>query len=191
MAENDQTKKVVQEADYNEVLNKNLAYINEHRANVKKALDKLVELKIIDPNTVIYESVRENIYKHDLSKYQVEEFESYARRFFIENGRELHKEEFDLAWLHHIHNNPHHWNYWVLVDGKNEIKALEMPVEYVWEMICDWLSFSIKSGNLKEIKDFNEKKRGEYIFHPATREFVDMIIEAIVLKVEELETEAK
>jgi hypothetical protein len=29
-----------------------------------------------------------------------------------------------------------------------------MPYIYILEMICDWGSFSMKSGNLKELSDF-------------------------------------
>jgi hypothetical protein len=158
----------------------NVDYIKEHRANVKKAYEYLIKIGIISADWI---ELKENIENHDISKMSNDEFVPYASYFFFPNGKELFKEDFDKAWLHHIHNNPHHWNYWVLVDGVGDIKALEMPKVYVYEMICDWLSFSIRNGDLTEIKTFNEMKRNEYIFHPNTRKLVDQIIDTIVDKV--------
>lgn len=157
----------------------NINYIRGHRANVKKTYKYLIKIGVISAYWI---ELKKNIENHDNSKFSDDELVPYAKRFFLPNGEELYKEEFDRAWLHHIHNNPHHWNYWVLVDGKNEITALEMPKIYVYEMICDWLSFSIKKGDLTEIKSFYEKKRNEYIFHPNTRKLVEEIIDTIVNK---------
>ena len=166
-----------QKKEYKKAYEDYTAYINEHRTNVKKAYDYLVKIGVISDK---WFDLKKNIENHDRSKYSDDEFIPYAKRFFLPNGKELYKEEFNKAWLHHIHNNPHHWNYWVLVDGKNEITALEMPTIYVYEMICDWLSFGFKKGDLTEIKSFNEAKRNEYILHPNTRKLVDEIIEKIV-----------
>lgn len=175
----------MEEIVYKKALEDNVAYINEHRANVKKAFDYLVKIGIVDKEDFdLYEELKVNIQNHDFSKRSIYEFEPYAKRFFLPNGKELYKEDFDKAWLHHIHSNPHHWNYWVLVDGVGEITALEMPKVYVYEMICDWLSFGFKKGDLTEIKSFNESKRNEYILHPNTRKLVDDIIKKIVDEVE-------
>ena len=49
------------------------------------------------------------------------------------------------AFLHHLHNNPHHWQYWVLIhdsDESHKEEVLDMPYNYVVEMVCDWWSFS-------------------------------------------------
>ena len=159
---------------------KNKAYIREHRENVLKAFNILVGLGIVERGTELCSSLYGKIATHDFSKEDEEEFEPYALRFFTPNGKEEYKKEFDYAWLHHIHKNPHHWNYWVLVDGEGKITALEMPEVYVYEMVCDWLSFGIKKGDLSEIKSFNESKRKEYILHPNTRKLVDSIIDKIV-----------
>ncbi len=53
-------------------------------------------------------------------------------------------EAYDRAWLHHLHNNPHHWQYWVMPpefnpDGDHDNGCLKMPEEYVLEMIADWM----------------------------------------------------
>ena len=53
--------------------------------------------------------------------------------------------------MHHIHNNPHHWQHWVLLRDDGDIETLDMPMHYIIEMICDWWSFSWNDGDLFEI----------------------------------------
>ena len=37
------------------------------------------------------------------------------------------------AWLLHIHRNPHHWQYWVLINDNPEEgeNLIEMPYNYI------------------------------------------------------------
>lgn len=49
---------------------------------------------------------------HDLSKWSMDEFIGYAKHF--KGGGA--PDEFASAWLHHIHFNPHHPEYWFLPD---------------------------------------------------------------------------
>ena len=87
---------------------------------------------------------------HDLTKFMENEYVPYDNYFYHggHNTKEGQK-SFDEAWLHHIHNNPHHWQYWVLIDddgdfsiGSNKVKAIDIPDKYIFEMICDWWTFS-------------------------------------------------
>jgi len=48
------------------------------------------------------------------------------------------EEDFDIAWLKHIHRNPHHWQYWILREDDGGNKTLQMPGKYIDEMISDW-----------------------------------------------------
>ena len=47
-----------------------------------------------------------------------------------------------------------------------------MPYHFVIEMICDWWSFSWKSGDLTGIFDWYEKHK-EMKLHPKTRKLVE------------------
>lgn len=91
------------------------------------------------------------------------------------------------AWLHHIHENPHHWQYWVLVndDPEEGAIALDIPYKYVIEMICDWWSFSWKTGNLYEIFDWYDAHKNHMILSEYTRELVEEILEKIKVKLDE------
>ena len=82
--------------------------------------------------------------RHDESKWSQAEFPAYARHF-MGGGDPVN---FPAAWLHHIHENPHHWQHWMFPDGwilpgsPMENGILEMPEEYALEMIADWMGAS-------------------------------------------------
>ena len=132
-------------------------YLKNHIETVNKGakwmVDNIGMTALIDvlPNLEI------KFNNHDLSKRSKEEYDAYDRYFYgcKRDGEADRKvlEAFNYAWLHHIHNNPHHWQYWVLLnDDKDEGNiVLEMPDRYIFEMICDWWSFSWKNGDLYEI----------------------------------------
>lgn len=115
---------------------------------------------------------------HDLSKYTAEEYESYDKYFYGTQTEKV-KTEFNYAWLHHIHNNPHHWQHWVLINDDDGTHALEMPKEYVIEMISDWWAFSHKSGNLYEIFDWYKSHTKKMILHEKTKKLVEDILDKI------------
>jgi hypothetical protein len=87
---------------------------------------------------------------HDMSKFRPSEFFPYADFFYgkhsiKQNGLEVKtlpnnaiQMAFDVAWLKHIHRNPHHWQYWVLREDIGRTKVLNMPKVYALEMLCDW-----------------------------------------------------
>lgn len=131
-----------------------------------------------------------NIKNHDDSKYSRDEYDAYDDYFYGKDKGPDVKKAFDYAWLHHIHNNPHHWQYWVLVNDEaaEGIVALDMPYHYIIEMICDWWSFSWKTGNLREIfKWYDEHKNMK--LSDKTRETVEDILGKIKDKLDELESD--
>lgn len=149
-------------------------YIIEHKKNVEKAYHWLVDHGILD----IRESIPSLCVEHDMSKYQPEEYDAYDAYFYGGNRTKKVESDFNYAWLHHIHNNPHHWQYWVLKHDDGSEEALEMPIQYVYEMICDWWSFSFKTGNLYEIFGWYKKHSG-MVLHPNTRKLVEDTLDKI------------
>jgi hypothetical protein len=144
----------------------------EHVANVEKAYIWLREKEIIS------DELTTQINWHDVSKYLKDEYDAYDTYFYGKKTEKV-KTEFNYAWLHHIHNNPHHWQYWVLVNDEDGTHALEMPREYVIEMICDWWAFSHKSGNLYEIFDWYKSHKKNMILHEKTKKLVEEILDRI------------
>ena len=148
-------------------------YLKNHVANVEKGY------RWFEANLPQYlnSNIKELVEHHDKSKWSYEEFCPYADYFY--GDKEEAREAFEYAWLHHVHNNPHHWEYWLLFDpDKYMCKAYRMPIRYVIEMILDWWSFSWRKGKLTEIFDwyYGKVDNDEFNFHPDTKKMVEKIL---------------
>lgn len=165
-------------------------YLEQHKGNVAKGFrwikENLPEL-IIDIPGVDYE--HQICFEHDLSKSNLDEYEAYDAYFYGGNRSYHVVEEFRYAWLKHIHNNPHHWQYWMLTnDEPNEGEnVLDMPYNYILEMICDWWAFSWNSGDLTEMFDWYEVHKDYMRLSPRTRRNVEYILDKIREKLKESE----
>lgn len=155
-------------------------YLEQHISNVKKGFDWMKENipeYVFDPNG----EIEANLIQHDQSKRSEEEYDAYDQYFYGNNKSYAVVQNFDLAWLHHIHVNPHHWQHWVLVndDPEDGTVALDMPYEVIVEMICDWWAFSWVKGDLTEIFDWYEDHKERMILSDKTRKTVEKILDAI------------
>ena len=165
------------------------SYIAEHKAAVASAFSWIEENL---PDILLPEfagAYKWNAcYEHDESKYTTEEYEAYDNYFYGNKSYE-NKKKFDQAWLHHIHNNPHHWQYWILFEDDPEsgkpYKALDMTDPYIVEMICDWWSFSFRSGDLYEIFKWYDYHKKIMILSDKTRKRVEYILDRINTKLDE------
>lgn len=157
-------------------------YLAEHIGNVNKGLHWMLDNLGFKEEKPELEIALVN-FDHDESKYSVEEYDAYDKYFYGGNRSYKVVQEFNYAWLHHIHNNPHHWQYWVLLEDDPEsglpYKALEIPVHVIFEMIADWWSFSWKSENLFEIFNWYADHRSKQIINPKSREIVEYILDRI------------
>ena len=87
--------------------------------------------------------------------------------------------DFRYAWLRHIHLNPHHWQHWVLINDdpdEGEI-IMDMPYNYIIEMVCDWWAFSWKSENLTEIFKWYDAHKDYIKLSDKTRGVVEDILQ--------------
>lgn len=125
-------------------------------------------------------------YEHDRSKWSEAEYEAYDAYFYGNNKSYEVINNFNRAWLHHIHHNPHHWQHWILIndDPKEGEILLDIPDNYIIEMICDWMSFSMKVGDLNELFKWY-KEHSQYMkLSDYTRIRVDDILQRIKEEVE-------
>ena len=154
-------------------------YLREHRDNVAKGLSWL-EMNLPDIlKDVNILSLRDQIcLDHDKSKFSIAEYDAYDAYFYGKNKSHEVVQNFKDAWLHHIHRNPHHWQYWVLIndDPGRGTEVLDMPYEYIIEMICDWWSFSWKSGELWEIFSWYNQNKAYMQLSSKTRKTVEDIL---------------
>lgn len=165
-------------------------YLFNHRSNVIAAFEwfetNLPELfEDLDVGVDIRHQI---VMGHDASKNTSEEYEAYDRYWYGGNKSYKVVYEYDIAWLHHIHNNPHHWQHWVFFkhdDPMEAITTFEMPVNYIIEMICDWWSFGWESGNLHEIFTWYDDRKDYIKFHDKTRKRVESIFVLMKKKLEE------
>ena len=163
-------------------------YLKRHKGTVKQGSewirDNLPGL-LIDIPGVDYEY--QMGMAHDTSKTDPEEYDAYDKYFYGGNRSYQVVQDFNYAWLHHIHNNPHHWQHWVLInDDPEEGEILmDMPYNYIIEMICDWWAFSWSKGNLGEIFTWYEEHKNYMKLSPKTRKTVEDILDKISDKFEE------
>lgn len=123
-------------------------YLSDHISGVQDSWNLMLKPAMLE-NGYLQEDIAKadfNIPNHDKSKYDDEEFEAYCNYFYPSPDRGFSKNQkaFDAAWLRHIHLNPHHHQHWVLIRDEGELVPMDMPIEYVCEMLCDWHSFSAK-----------------------------------------------
>lgn len=163
-------------------------YLSEHKANVANAYRWIENnLPEIIKNGAVKAAAEYNVvFNHDHSKDKFDEYSAYDAYFYGGNRSYKVVNDFRKAWLLHIHRNPHHWQYWVLVDDdpKEGTIALPMDYEYIVEMICDWWSFSWKTGNLYEIFNWYEEHSKHIILHDSTRKIVVDILNKIKMKLD-------
>lgn len=138
--------------------------------------------------------------QHDASKYRPDEYAAYDRYFYQDGKNSAEgRAEFDLAFLAHIHRNPHHWQHWVLIDDDgfdnidgHQVKALDIPDTFIIDMIADWWSFSYNEylaklesdpigayEKLYGIFDWYNDHRSSIIFSTTTRNKVERFLDVL------------
>lgn len=166
-------------------------YLSEHIGAVQKGwnwmLDNLIDrihpwIREQYPNSEfdpidVFE-IGDQMQDHDASKIRPEEYYPYDAYFYGSNKSHAVVENFRKAFLLHIHENPHHWQYWVLIhDDPDEPETLiEIPLNYIFEMICDWWSFSWRKGDLMEIFDWWDKHKDYIRMHKKSRKVLEYIL---------------
>jgi hypothetical protein len=120
-------------------------YIDIHIKNVEKIWKHVLKKYIRDEywleDGMIY-CINMLIENHDRSKYLDDEFRGYRQYFYSDNDETISVSSFEYSWNHHIKNNSHHWEYWIIPKKENLI--LDMPFEYIIEMLCDWSAMAIQ-----------------------------------------------
>lgn len=159
-------------------------FLTEHKENVAKGFRWLQE----NIPEVIEDGFEWQIcFNHDVSKTDPEEYDAYDAYFYGNNRSYSVVQNFKKAWLRHIHNNPHHWQHWILINDepKEGMVVIDMPYIYVVEMICDWWSFSWNKGDLNEIFGWYEDRKDYMKLSANTRISVEYILGKMKDKLEE------
>lgn len=163
---------------YNEYLEKHIQGVHDAYEWIERNLPELLS-DVHDTTEILIEF-------HNNSKYQSEEFLPYARYFYpaTKKTKEI-EDDFNKAWLQHIHENKHHWNHWVIVGDNGKLTPLDMPKEYIIEMICDHFSFAFTKNDPKELFSWYSKNKDKMILSPNTRREYENILNKIKEKLNE------
>lgn len=142
--------------------------LREHIANVQEAGHKLGV-----PSS--------QLEVHDQSKWSLLEFPGYARHF--KGGGD--PKSFVVAWLHHIHHNPHHWQYWIFPDcytpegSSVEKGAVEMPRNYALEMVADWMGTSLSHTNSWDMSNWLLEHIPRIKVHSETAKYLFEVLDGL------------
>lgn len=119
---------------------------------------------------------------HDYSKFNLAEFPYYVRQF---HGDKADPDGFARAWLHHIHNNPHHWQHWLFADGFTpddscvESGCVEMPEEYAAEMVADWMGASMAYTGSWDLAGWLSQNTPKIRVHTQTAAYLTRLLDSM------------
>lgn len=164
------------EKEYNE-------YINTHVRNVIESWKRFLKpalLFYMDKIGISVDDIKKvqmAIKSHDASKWSEEQYSGYLHYFYPEAGADLKQaeKEMDYAWLHHQNTNPHHWQYYVLIRDNSKATLLDIPFEYICEMLCDWHSFS-KKDPTSTAANWYSKNKDKMMLSDNTRQVVEKLL---------------
>lgn len=120
------------------------------------------------------------LFIHDWSKFLPSEWIPYANNFYDDSGNRkqwVANPEFDRAWLHHIHFNKHHWQHWILQEDSGDVILVEMPNEYVAEMVADWAGAGKAITGKWDLKEWYGKNKNKIKLNDITRTKVEYLID--------------
>ena len=150
-------------------------YLRAHIQGVKDSWYQILRPNIDEVDGINFKVIDEVINRHDESKYGDEEYIPYLNHFYPTEDHPNDEVAFDLAWLHHQHHNPHHWQHWLLQKDSGKLVTMDMPWEYVCEMLCDWNSFSRKDPKSTAYAWW-EKNKDKMVMSKVTKERVNYLI---------------
>jgi len=133
---------------------------------------------------------------HDMSKFLPSEFIPYADYFYNKDKQQKEnieafglfklaelapfgyyiKDRFNVAWLHHQRRNPHHWQYWFLMQDNDGDYPIPMPESYAREMVADWAGAGRAITGRWCVSGWYNKNADNIKIAPSTRAMVENLI---------------
>lgn len=157
-----------------------LNYLDNHINGVIRAYQEVLFPVLCTESGLTVEELTNlsiQIENHDTSKYDEEEFDAYCNYFYPAENYPKDELAFDRAWLHHQHNNPHHWQYWVLVRDEGNLVPMDMDDFSIYEMLCDWHSFHYFKDPESTAYRWYQDNKDKMILSDNTRNIVESLIE--------------
>ena len=129
---------------------------------------------------VLLEAQRLGILKrgllHDWSKFLPDEWFPYVANFYgTEKSPKIYY-DFNVAWLKHIHRNPHHWQHYLLHEDEGNTLLLNMPEDVIREMVADWIGASRSQGYGSDINEWLDKHINKQRMSYTTKERLYVVL---------------
>ena len=131
-------------------------------------------------------------FTHDFSKFTLTELIPSVRYYqgtASPIGAERRAKGYSEAWLHHKAKNKHHWEYWVEFRDDGTEYYVKMPMNYVKEMLCDWLSAGKTYNRTTWLPNYPleyfRKHESYYKLHPETKAFALKVLHMFAEKGED------
>lgn len=162
-------------AEYDEYLNTHIGGVVRSWEEILRPaiLAKISEYDLTESDLL---AIDDQMKDHDASKYESDEYIAYCNYFYPYEGFEKDQAAFDLAWLLHQHRNPHHHQFWVLIRDEGEKQPIDMPINYIFEMLCDWHSFTLSDPESTAHKWWSEHRK-EMVLSKNTIKVIEDLID--------------
>ena len=158
---------------------KYIDYIKRHQAGVLKSWKNILYPALLtesDYDVELLTDIEILINCHDESKFKSDEFDAYCDYFYPSEENAKDEEAFNKAWFLHQRRNPHHWQYWCLIEDSGKIIPLDMPVKYICEMLCDWSSFQFVVDKNSTANNWYQKNKNKMVLSDSTRQTVEELL---------------
>lgn len=114
---------------------------------------------------------------HDWSKFLPAEWFAYVEKFYGDKRTaEETQKNFSRAWLHHVHYNAHHWQYWIVREDSGVTYPLELPETFAREMVADWCGAGRAIVGRWDASQWYAKNKFKMTLHPETRALVEALL---------------
>ena len=154
------------EKEYRDELN---SHYDEYKKTFTTCFDKIKEM--IPPEEI--QELIDNMRNHDKTKFSEKEFNAYRQWKHPMDGERKDKDKYELALLHHIHNNTHHIEAFVLIDG-NKVKPLRIPLMYIIEIALDLITEGREEG--KTGTEIFDEMKDKVLIHPESKKDLIAVI---------------
>lgn len=169
-----------------------LDYLNNHIGGVigcweNKIRPTLESCEDPEFSSLDFDRISLQIYNHDRSKFGEDEFLGYCNHWYPLDGSEVDHDskkpegdpQYDYAWSHHQHNNPHHSQYWTVLKDDGTVKALDMPLRYICELIADWGSFHYNKRTEDKACDWWKKNKRKFVMSDKTVDYLNRLFKIL------------
>ena len=83
---------------------------------------------------------------------------------------------FDYAWLLHQKRNPHHWQYWILINDNGNIRSIQIPNKYILEMVADWRGAGKAINGKDNTYEWYLKNKDIIILNQISRDNIELLL---------------